>query len=228
MTPFVIKISMATPVIPGRRLLLDGLLAALIYERTGSVERAHAEIPLDRSSGVWAGSQAFIDGNSPLRGVMIVGSIRADMEITPDMIRPNGGRKALPRIDSARGDYQNSLSEYTSINADAVWFCGTGDVAAVKDLLSDASGIGTKRSVGYGQVSRIDVREVTGHHVGLALADGSPARPVPVSIWGKLSNQRAALNAERFQPPYWQGDYALCAVPNPVGDAVISPRFLAA
>lgn len=229
MSPFVMKITLGSPIIPGRRLLLDGLLSALIYEMTGSVAEAHSTIPLDRSHGVWSGSQAFLEGNPPLRNVNVCGSLRADFDVTPDMIRPNGKRKDFPAIYSNKGNYQNSFSEYTTFEAQAVWFCGTGDVEAVRGLMAGVTGIGTKRSVGYGQVTRVDIRAIEGSNVGLVLADGSPARSVPVDAWRKISNRRALLNSERFQPPYWQGEYALCAVPAPVAaGTAINRNFLAA
>ena len=226
MTPFLVKMDLCAPVILGRRLTLDALLASQIYERTGCVETAHETIPLERIGEIWTGSQAFVDGYVPSRMVTVIGSLRADHDLTPDIIAPSGRRKTFPTVESNRGDYKNFMSIYRTHEAPCVWFSGRGDVDAVTELLNGVSGIGTKRSHGYGQVVRVHVRAVSGEnqYAGLKLADGSPARPIPAAFWQDISDKSALISAERFKPPYWDGKSVLCAVPNPPPEE-INPQF---
>jgi len=57
---FAIRLELATPIIPGRRFMLDALLSGLLFERLGDAARAVAEIPLSRHGQTWCGSQALL------------------------------------------------------------------------------------------------------------------------------------------------------------------------
>ena len=57
-----ITYSLLSPVITnGGYMTLDALLAGLIFDQTGDVYRAHGEIPLLNSQGVWHASAAFAE-----------------------------------------------------------------------------------------------------------------------------------------------------------------------
>ena len=42
-------------------MTLDALLAALIFDQGGDLEKAHADIPLMNTNGLWHGSAAFFE-----------------------------------------------------------------------------------------------------------------------------------------------------------------------
>lgn len=210
---FVVRVGLSSPIIPGRRLTLDGLLAAILHERCGDIDRAHSEIPLAQHYGVWAGSAALLEGPAPCETVQVIGALRAETEMSPEIVAPNG-KRGYPRFDVKRDDYKNSMSEYQAFATPAIWFTGTGDVEAVAGLLMDAPFIGTKRSSGYGQVASVDVVPAPGDALaGIRFSDGTPARAIPMSLWGRFSNHNPARAYERVRPPYWKGDYVECAIP---------------
>ena len=48
MSPFVVRFSLAEPVIVNPTVALDGILAAATYRRTGDPQTAHLDLPLLR------------------------------------------------------------------------------------------------------------------------------------------------------------------------------------
>lgn len=209
--PFAVQIKLASSIIIGQRLTLDAILAALIFERTRDVEAAHTTIPLSKRHGVWSGSAALLEGLAPIRNVSVIQSLRAKLDLTPDMIA--AGKRGYPRIETARGNYRNQMSNYVAHDVETVWFSGHGDVEAVRDLLTGIHGIGTKRNVGYGKVIKVDVSQIDDDNAGIAFSDGTPARPIPADAWIARNGIDCDMTAEAYCPPYWNGERKLCAIP---------------
>ena len=116
------------------------------------------------------------------------------------MIRPDGG------------PYQNVIEELIAYEASALWFAGTGHIDAVRDLLSDATSIGRKRSSGRGQIIRVDVEETCVANAGWSFLDQTPARAIPVGEWS--GDEPGECAVERWTPPSWRGDLDTCVVPS--------------
>lgn len=209
--PFTLRLQLATSVITGRRLTLDALLAALIFERTGDPDEAHATIPLARPDGVWAGSAALLEGPAPVRPVSVIQALKARLDITPGMVRP--GKRGYPRVEEARGPYRNRMTDYKAHDAAAVWFTGRGDIDRVRELVEHIPAVGAKRSSGHGKVDAVQLRRGGIDDAGIAFADGTPARPVPVEVWEARGGKRADTALEACRPPYWNGTRVLCALP---------------
>lgn len=53
MERFVARVELRTPVLLGGFLTLDALLAAVLFEQTRDIDRAHGEIPLANTDGMW-------------------------------------------------------------------------------------------------------------------------------------------------------------------------------
>jgi len=216
-TPFALRMELREPIIPGRRLMLDGLLSALLFERTGDARRAVEEIPLSRIGRMWCGSQVLLEGACEAVPAVHVMALRAAIDLYPAAVRPTGRAGRYPAVDKTRGPYQNRLDTRRAYEAHAVWFCGFGDVAAVHDLLADVPAIGTKRSSGYGRIREgsLEVEPIEARHPGVMLCDGSPARAVPIVTWRSLGGRDdVEMAAEMAEPPYWRGEHVPCAVPN--------------
>lgn len=209
--PFAVRVELSSSIIPGQRLTLDAILASLIFARTRSVEIAHASIPLRNVMDVWAGSAALIEAPAPIRPVAVIQSLRAQLDISPDTIRPE--KRGYPRIETARGNYRNQMSSYTAYDTKAIWFSGCGDIDKIRWLLEDLDGIGTKRSIGYGKVSRVDVHQTDADRAGLRFTDGTPARPIPIETWEGDSGIDCERALETYSPPYWNGVRVVCALP---------------
>lgn len=209
--PFVVEMELASSIIIGHRLTLDAILAARIFERTRDVDAAHSTIPLSRRHGVWNGSAALLEGPAPIRNVSVIQSLRAKLDLSPDMISP--GKRGYPRIETARGNYRNQMSTYTAHDARTIWFSGHGNIDAVGDLLSDITAVGTKRNIGYGKVSKVFVHQIDEDDAGVVFSDGSPARPVPADAWIRRNGLDCDMTSEAFCPPYWDGQRVICAIP---------------
>jgi hypothetical protein len=214
---FVVGMGLKSPIIPGRRLMLDALLSGLLFERTGDPTRAIEEIPLVRVGQTWCGSQVLLEGPCAAIPMVYTMALRAERDLSPKSVRPGGRGGKFQRIESGRGPYQNKLTEMLAYEARAVWFCGRGSLDAIQGLLEDVPAIGKKRSSGFGAISResIDIEEIDGEWPGLMLSDGTPARAVPVEVWKEIGGSEDVEFAyEAARPPYWQGEHETCAVPS--------------
>lgn len=209
--PFAVQMELASSIIVGQRLTLDAILSALIFERTRDVETAHTTIPLSQRHGVWNGSAALLEGPAPIRNVSVIQSLRAKLDLSPDMISP--GKRGYPRIETARGNYRNQMSNYVAFDTRNVWFTGHGDITSVRELLTGIHGIGTKRNIGYGKVVKVDVFETDDDNAGVAFSDGTPARPIPAEAWLARNGIDCDMTMEAYCPPYWQGQRVICAIP---------------
>lgn len=209
MENFIVIAELQAPLIIQREswLTLDSLLAAVLYRQTGDVEHAHSAIPLARTGAVWHGSAAFpIDPiPSGARFIADLNPARGDYALgtnLPRKILRVGGR-TKPQVD-----------EYPATEcAQVVWF-GCGDREAVHALLNEVEFVGKKGAHGYGQVRAMHIRPIATDR-SLVLPDGTPARPIPASLWAAATGQRAAIeDVTCWQPAYWDMARAtLCAVP---------------
>jgi len=213
---FVLRLGLKTPIIPGRRLMLDGLLSGLLFERTGDLTLATQEIPLARVGKTWCGSQAFLEGPCATVPVVYIMNLRAELDLSPASVHPDGRSGKYQRIETGRGPYKNRMTEMRSYEARSVWFCGRGNIAEIRELLDDVPAIGKKRSSGFGAIDResVDIEEIDGEMTGVMLSDGTPARTVPIETWNEIGGGSAELAYEAVRPPYWQGLHETCAVPS--------------
>lgn len=210
---FIVRLTLASSVIIGRRLTLDAVMAALLFERDGDIVRAHEDLPLVRETGVWHASQAFLEGPAPATLISQVQSMPAHRVEGDEFSSASGGRV---RLDPAKGRYRNRLTRYLSYDAPAAWFVGYGDLEAAHQLMTTAHSLGARRNQGFGQVSRVEVAPVALRRTRPAwiLADGTPARPVPAELWREIGGAGDVdWGYETFTPPYWSGEQALCALP---------------
>ena len=68
MENMVVRAELAAPVIVQGWLTLDALLASLIFERGADAERAHADIPLACTNGLWSASAALFEDSGKTTG----------------------------------------------------------------------------------------------------------------------------------------------------------------
>jgi hypothetical protein len=237
---FAIEIEPMAPVILGRRLNLDAILAYLLLQklRDAGVDeadalcRAHAEIPLWQTKGVYSGSAALVPRTQVTQRI-IYGSFHRFITAMPnfDMFEPNPMTRANGRqFEKVEKTYQTFVSmhdEYhlhrpnREVDGDrqwGLWFAGFGDRAAVEDLMSGLRYIGAKRT---------PIRKPIFHDArpsempGLLGHDGTVLRPVPVSTPGFVPTGDYDCAYERFRPPYWQqshlaGDPVFCYIPSQI------------
>jgi hypothetical protein len=194
MENFLLSIPLATGLITGHRLTLDGLLGGIVFKRTGDPAQVLDGLPLARSHGIYHASAALLESPCQISRHIInasfVAEARRDLGFAATT-RPDGSK--LPRIDGKRGLFRTETSEFAVYETAAVHFLGRGDTEDIRRLLRTVGHIGTKRSHGFGQIAR--PTDDAAHPVRLEteavdqsspwfgiFAQGSVLRPVPVRL----------------------------------------------
>ena len=224
--PFLATLEMVTPVILRASLTLD---AILIGENALYVGDAAAirDVPLAKRNGVPLASQAYLDAVD-----MITVHKAVTMRQTEASRMPLHAI-ALGRRASFSGEaYKNTLNTYEGISVRRIVFAGVGDTDAIRDVLEDVRGIGTRRADGFGMISSCTVEPFDADPAiwGLVDPEGEPMRPVPLAMWANLGGTRSpVIQAVRARPFYWdvRNPAEACAVP-PDMDAVRLIRMLEA
>ena len=71
MDRFLLTLKMASPMVTGGGYMtLDALLAAILYDEYGSLERTHRWIPLQCTQGLWHASAAIYEKQDAGRSVL--------------------------------------------------------------------------------------------------------------------------------------------------------------
>lgn len=209
-----ITFKLVSPIITnGGYMTLDALLAALIFEETGDLDKAHSEIPLLNKNGLWYGSAAIVEKiDTGRKG--FVANLQAAHDLSLDLIAQNKDGNSHRTIGlTRRRDYGAVFNSYKMISAPEITWYATGDVDQIQKLLSDVEFIGKRRASGFGQVSSLqievaDVDGVTGHF-------GEPLRPVPLELFNGDKTEVRVDAA--WRPAYWHPlNRAICFAPEPM------------
>lgn len=216
--PFLVQIGLRTPVLKGSGsfLTLDAILAAVLFREYGDVERAHQEIPLAQTAGVWHGSAMFSLGDSGRFGYSFTAALKpslADRDFPGPWAPP---LRELPgRYDTARGDTKYTSETWRGSESERVLFFGCGDLWRVDELLRSLTGIGKKTAQGFGEIASINMTPLA-IDFSLCLPDGSPARPIPALLWPDMEGAESpSIDMATWFPPYWKDEHScLCAVPS--------------
>lgn len=212
MDRFKVTAALRSPlVVNGGYMTLDALLAALIYEHTGDLERAHADIPLHNTQGLWHGSAAIYEKWDEQR-VGFVANLQARHDLDLDLIAQNKQGKTHTMIGmTRRREFGAVMNSYRTVTTPTVTWYAQGDADAVRRLLAGVSFIGKRRASGFGQVAGFTIEPdeldgVTGFF-------GEPLRPVPLELF--TGNSGTALKADAaWRPAYWHPtNRAICCVP---------------
>ena len=226
MVPFLVKFTLAEPVIVNPSIALDGILAAATYRRTNDPQSAHLSLPLARHSDVYAASEVHFEAPVFTSRRSFVCNAHWAQFGPGDFV--HGGGRPVSKI-TARDELKPTLDTYTTLTAARAWAWGTGDLEAVRDLLSEIDGIGKKAlSTGCGSVSSITVTEVEAPaYFGLTDRDGRPSRPVPVDVWSAdgLSLEGLSVGPSKPYLPRWATEHELCVLPE---SYVLQPHQLQA
>jgi len=194
-------------------MTLDALLAALIFEQTGDLEKAHSEIPLLNTNGLWHGSAAIYEKNDFEKKVFVA-NLRAMHDLDLDLIaKKSDGSPHKTLGATRRRDFGAVLNKYSMVSAPSISWYALGDKEKIHQLLSDVEFIGKRRASGYGQVKDLQIEEaeldgVVGHF-------GEPLRPVPIDLF---NGDKASLKVDAsWKPAYWNPvNRAICFVPESV------------
>ena len=206
--------SLGSPIVTnGGYMTLDALLAGIIFDHSGNVEKAHSEIPLMNSQGLWHGSAAIAE-KTDMGRIAFVANLRAMHDLNHELLEKNKHGKVHAAIGLTRrrnfGAVMNSYKVFTT--PEITWYA-SGDAAKIESLLSGVEFIGKRRASGFGQVTGVRIED--GELDGVVGHFGEPLRPVPVDMF---TGEQTALRADAaWRPAYWHPDNrAICFVPETV------------
>ncbi len=228
--PFRLTLALRTNVILIKPMMLDSLLAAAIYHKTGSIDIAHSAIPLHSTEGLWHGScgtllgsrrrAAGAGGGDPV-APQPVQFIRS-FSLVRDAHRLNGLFESFHAskgpfnkesgADSDLSSFKSRRDIYTSYSASRMTFDGYGDGEACRDLIAAyISFVGKKHTQGYGEVASVDLDQ-TEEDVSV-VAHGIASRNIPLDYATRFNNPRGLVMDNRWKPPYWEGEKVKCVCP---------------
>ncbi len=208
--PFVVTVTLVTPLAGSVPMTLDALLAGELAQWEGD-EAALTSLPLGAMDGTFQASQAYVD------------AVGIDMKLTKIAMRQSEPN-SMP-VDSIQGPIvttynaaKNTLNRYNGRATYTVMFAGVGDIDAVHGILIDVQAIGLRRGDGLGLVATLTIEPVPADPTrwGLVTDEGEPMRPVPLPLWRRLGGRAdVAIQQVRCRPFYWdqRNPAVACAVP---------------
>jgi hypothetical protein len=206
-----ISFTLKSPLITtGGYMTFDGLLAAIIFEQTNDLERAHSDIPLLNKDGLWFGSAAIYETIDETKK-SFVANLRAIHDLDLDLIAKNKEGNAHRAIGlTRRRDYGAVMNSYKMITAKEVSWYVTGVAEKIGNLLSEVEFIGKRRNSGFGQVSNLSIQQ--DDLDGVVGNFGEPLRPVPVDLF---QGDKSSIKVDAsWKPAYWHpSNRAICYAP---------------
>lgn len=203
--PFVLSLTLATPLSISAPLTLDALVSAAIANATGlEGEDTLPLIPLAQSEGIFRASALFLHPRFRHETVGRVMALRGERDVSVHAFRPNGKQYVSVYSDKAK-KYANKLSAYPGFRSRTVCFYGVGDGERAKYLIANfIPGIGKRATGGAGEIISASVSDIE-DDLSWRLPDGSPARPLPLDLWRRLGgNDDAPVMPLAVTLPYWQ------------------------
>lgn len=220
---FRIVFELEEPVLVNRSVSFDGLLAHLLYRRTGDAGTAHESLPLAQIDGIYQASELLFLGPVVRRQIHFVMNPRWNRFDYGDLAdgRGNPRRKTV-----ARGALKPTLDRYEAISARRAFVLGRGDADEVEALLGDLDAVGKKsRSRAFGRLANVRLDRIDEAPAAMGYTDfeGRPARVVPKSVWDDLGLpvEDVSFGPARPRLPRWATKDELCALP---GSHVIPPH----
>jgi hypothetical protein len=212
MVPFMLEISLRTPIILGHRLMLDSLLLGVARERFG--DTAEREPPLKRAPcGLMHASQALLGTPEvPMhRSTTYVQSfirvLTNDVAVTSMLQR----QPSPSSMSHGSGPNSNIESVYVTSNIPTIYFLGVGNVAQIRRLTLTMVHIGAQAHKGNGEVERAVVHEIDADPTWFGIVGEVDdrllvLRPVPKRMVSLLPPGVGGFdNTETWHYPYFPG-----------------------
>lgn len=206
----LITAELASPIIIGGGFMtFDALLAAIVFEATEDLEKAHNGLPLKRSGELFHASAAIMFPDAK-QDQTFAASMRWDHDFSPDVFKKNSQGKLRKVSAKRKRDFGNVFNTYKSFVApEILWYC-EGRRAEIERLLANVEFIGKRRGSGFGQVKNWKVEQ--GEYDGLLGLNQNPLRPIPEALYE--GNDSALKIETSWKPPYWEPTHrAICYVP---------------
>lgn len=209
MVPFVLEVTLRSPMIPGHRMMLDSLLIWLSRERYGDA----TSLPLKRSHGIVHASQmlAGVPEVPVVRSSTYIQSFVRVLQNEPDITEMLIKQPVPSSMSHGSGPNSNIESVYVTHNIPVVYWLGVGDVEHIRSLCMTLVYIGSQAHKGNGEVERCMVTEVDVDPtwfgiVGRYQNERVVLRPIPERLVPKLPDGTGGFrNAETWHYPYFSG-----------------------
>lgn len=184
---------------PAHPVQLDALLMAAVALRDQlpppEVEVIDIPIPVERERGIYLCTQAIYEIEEYDRHWI---NRRFPIEEAQSI-----GAPSVKRVQLTAGptkSYRIPVEVGYLKDARAEWYC-VGDADAIRALLTFATHLGKKRSVGKGEIASWTVEECEAWNGFPLMKDGRPLRPLPLD-WPGVTDAERAFRV--LTPPYWQ------------------------
>ena len=214
MDNFLLTLAMNAPIVTGGGYMtLDALLAAILFDEHGDLERAHSEIPLQCTEGLWHASAAIYEKQDSGR-FAFVANLRAMHDLELGLIAQNAQGKPHRSLGlTRRRDFGAVMNSYRVFSAESISWYGQGDTNRIEGLLSGLHFIGKRRANGFGEVAGYSIEPAELN--GLLGPFDEPLRPIPEALF---TGDTTSLRADAaWKPAYWHPENrAVCYVPDPV------------
>ena len=191
-------------------MTLDALLAAILFDEHEDLERAHSEIPLRCTNGLWHASAAVYEKQDTGR-FAFVANLRAMHDLDPNLVAKNAQGKLHRSLGlTRRRDFGAVLNSYSIFSTPQITWYAEGDASAVERLMSGVHFIGKRRANGFGEIKSFSIEQADLD--GLLGNFGEPLRPIPEELF---AGDKTSLRADAaWKPAYWHPDNrAICFVP---------------
>jgi len=226
MVPFLLEILLRSPIILGRRTMLDSLLIGIARERFGD-EVTDTPFPLRRSYGIVHASQMFA-GVPEMAAIGSATHIQSFVRVLSNDSEITALLKRQPPPSSmshGSGANSNIESNYVTHNIPRVFFLGVGNIARIETILMTMVHIGAMAHKGHGEVERYNINEIDANPRWFGIVgryDGQLVvlRPVPKRLAHLLPPGTTGIdNDETWRYPYFP------AYPTAVVEPCLVPPF---
>jgi len=176
-------------------------------EARKNMETISPEIPLEQWEGIYKCS-------APVYRYKCEETTKFRKRWEPDGRVNWGKRKA--KFDTSQGAEKSyDLPLFVRLTPRIDWFA-MGDCSEIERLLSGVTGIGKKRSHGYGQVIRWEVKEIKDDWS--LVRDGQLMKPIPTELFPQLGLPLSHDFLQwGYKPPVWLPENkTLCVMPRVV------------
>lgn len=228
MVPFVLEISLRSPIILGHRTMLDSLLIAIGYQRYGIASPVQNDLPLLKTHGLVHGSQMLVGApDVPLvRTTTYIQQFIRELTTNPSLTMMLDKQPPMSAMSHGSGPNSNVESSYVTHHIPMVSFLGVGDVQRIRALLITLAHMGAQATKGNGEVEQVTVTEVDADPtwfgiVGYYDQQAVVLRPVPKRLVHLLpANVTGFDNDETASYPYFSGH------PDAVVEPCLVPPFV--
>lgn len=213
MTPFVLDITLRSPMILSYRTMLDSLLIGLGYERYGAASTVRDQLPLRHTHGVPHASQMLVGmPDVPLvRSTTLIQSmirVLSNNVLVTEMLDKQPPPSAMSH---GSGPNSNVESVYVTHAIPKVTFLGVGDIVQIRNLTTTLVHLGSQAHKGNGEVEQVSVTEVRADPtwfgiIGEYEGQSVVLRPIPKRLVHLLPHGVVGFDTnETWSYPYFPG-----------------------